>query len=128
MKNNKVNIKGRNYEIIKVTGDLTNNGEKCSGVSNAIGKKIYIQMGENTEYILQTIIHELIHSNFYECGLFDAWEDEDMPRYFEIQFLPILKQFLKIVKIVFPKKKYEANKINEMLNCIFEVDKNDIYN
>ena len=44
MKNNKVNIKGRNYEIIKVTGDLTNNGEKCSGVSNAIDKKIYIQI------------------------------------------------------------------------------------
>lgn len=127
MKNNKVNIKGRNYEIIKVDGELTNNGEKCAGVSDALHKKIYIKNRENTEDMLQTIIHELIHSNFYECGLFDAWSDEDMPRYFEVQFLPILKQFLKIVKVIFPKKGYEANKIDEMLNCIFEVDKNDIY-
>lgn len=127
MKNNKVNIKGRNYEIIKVDGDLTNNGEKCAGVSDSLNKKIYIKIKENTEDVLQTIVHELIHTNFYECGLFDAWEDEDIPRYFEVQFLPILKQFLKIIKVIFPNKKYEANKIDEMLNCIFEVNKNDIY-
>ncbi len=127
MKNNKVNIKGRNYEIIKVDGELTNNGEKCAGVSDALHKKIYIKNRENTEDMLQTIIHELIHSNFYECGLFDAWSDEDMPRYFEVQLLPILKQFLKVVKIVLPNKKYEANKIDDLLNNLFEVNNNDIY-
>ena len=125
MKNNKENIKGRNYEV-KIVDEIDENDASIVGQTNITYKQIFIKDRQIIEEKLNTIIHELLHANFYECGLYDAFGDEDIIRFFEIQFLSILKQFLKIVKIVLPNKKYEANKINELLNAVYEIDNNDL--
>ena len=124
---NIVNIKGRDYKIIKTTKDITSKGELCDGVSDSLNKTIYIKLQDNTEYVLQTIIHELIHANYFECGLYGEMDSEQLPRWFEVQFFQIVKQFLKIAKYIYPTKTHDADKIDSLLNKLFEVDKNEIH-
>ena len=65
-----VNIKGRNYKVIKTTQDILVKDEKSDGACDFLNKEIYIKINNNTEYMLQTIIHELIVCNIYSVLLF----------------------------------------------------------
>lgn len=118
--NKNINIRGRKYSI-QVT-DIIDNEIKYAGLCDPINKIIYIKLGETIEETLNTLIHELVHAFLFECGLKQQAKDETINDYIEAQFLHFLKSFIDSIKIIFPQKKYEANKIKEFINDIFEID------
>ena len=122
--NKNINIRGRKYSI-QVT-NIIDDEIKYAGLCDSINKIIYIKPGETIEETLNTLIHELTHAFLFESGLKQQAKDETINDYIEAQFLFFLNSFLDGIKIIFPQKKYEADKIKEFINNIFEMNFKDI--
>ena len=120
---NAINRKGRKYEIKKTKESILSKGEICAGFCDTLNKEICIKIGDNTEDVCQTIVHELIHANLFECGLIEDSGKEDLTEWLEVQFLIIIKQFLKIIGMLYPSKKYDARTIDNLITKLFEVNK-----
>lgn len=119
----KINIKGRDYELILTDRDISVNNKKCDGACDILNKKIYVKekdSEEENEYMCLTFIHELTHAFFYECGFEEYSNNETISYFFERQFLDILTAFTQCLTYIFPKSKKELSKaLSTYKNIIF---------
>lgn len=99
MKQIKINIKGQPY-IIRYVNNLYGH----SGVTNTANKYIHIQETEDAYELQKTIIHELIHAYFNECGLIEFSVNEILAYWFESHFQNINNDFVKIFQTFEPDK------------------------
>lgn len=91
MKNTKkIIIKGQVYTIIFVD-DLF----EYNGLTDLDGKIIYISKNiERKEDIYETLVHELLHAHFFECGLFEFADNELLVAWLGKHFLSIVEMSL----------------------------------
>ena len=100
MKQLKINIKGQPYTICYVK-----NLYGSYGLTDNQNKFIYIQQTKDVFELQKTIIHELTHAYFYECGLVEYSANEILAYWLESHFNQINESFIKIIQ------KFEPNKI-----------------
>ena len=87
----KIVIKGRTYNIDAI--DFIDKGN-TSGNINIIDKQILIS--KDSMDIDHTILHELVHGFFYECGLYNQYEDEELTNWIAFHIPEIIKVYYKI--------------------------------
>ena len=86
MKNNKIiKIKGQKYTL-KIVDELDND---CCGHSDCDEKIIYIKKSKNDKLMISTLVHELYHCYFFECGLPEYAIDETLIYWLEKHFFDI---------------------------------------
>lgn len=120
---NSLYIKGRKYKL-KVMS-IIDNDETIVGRCYKKDHVIKIVKDESMEESLKTLIHELLHAYIYECGLYTDSNDEDLVRYFELNFLPFLITFLKATEIVYSNKKKDIERIKHLICKLFDVNCKD---
>lgn len=99
MKQINIKIKGQPYTICYVK-----NLYGSLGLTDTENKFIYVQKIEDIEELQRTIIHELIHAYFYECGLLEYSQSETLAYWFESHFKIINNDFIKIFQNFEPNK------------------------
>lgn len=87
-----IRVKGIDYTIMFVD-KLIN----ICGLTDSKNKEIYIEIDEDKEEMNKTIIHELIHAFFDECGLKSYSNDEVLVNWLECNFFEIYNQFEKCI-------------------------------
>lgn len=93
MEKNKIKIKGRLYKVKFIDCDNLYNG-----LTNTETKTIIINNNLNNETLFETVIHELIHSYFFECGLDEYCADEKLVTFLARHFFDLKKSFENIFK------------------------------
>ena len=109
----KVNIKGTSY-LVKFVDKIEEDGESVVvGQCYKEDKKILILKGERVNSTAETIVHELLHAFFYECGLVSESSNEDAIRWIERNYFDIFKAFLKIFNSMFKDKQLKIEVLYE---------------
>lgn len=97
--NNYVYVKGTRYRIKLVDSNNYFYGETDFGK-----RVIYISKNQDTNTLIDTISHELIHVYFYECGLPYYGDSETLVTFLGSIFQDLSK---KVVQV----QKYYKNKV-----------------
>lgn len=117
----KINILGQEYDLLLVSEDnspkLKSMG--ASGIAELYDKKLLINkkdaMGDETTYdnlqgyMDKVVRHEIIHAFFFESGLVDYCNNEELVDYLAIQLPKIIEVF----------KQFEKNKEKFYAEVIF---------
>ena len=74
MKEQIINIKGQPYKLIIKDEYFLSNDDVCLGQANYTNHTITVSVASPNW--MQTLIHELYHCFFYECGLMGYKSDE----------------------------------------------------
>lgn len=114
MKNNKkyvcsAEVFGASYDIYLV--DFLN----AQGETNITNREIYIQRGLCDNETKSTILHELIHSSFYETGFINYCNDETLVYWLE-RFIPLLYSSALKINKEFKILGAEKNKTSRVKN------------
>lgn len=99
MEENKITIKGQLYKVKFIDCD-----DLFNGLTKIDTKTIIIDNNLNNETLFETVIHELIHAYFFECGLDEYCADEKLVTFLARHFFDLEKSFENIFK------KYGLNK------------------
>lgn len=83
-----VNIKGVEYKVYFV-----DEVPAVSGICDRKNKKIYVEILEDKDEMFNTLIHELLHAYFIECGLVSYSRDEVLISWLEQHFFELYNQF-----------------------------------
>lgn len=123
----KVNIKGTNYNVA-----FKNHIADCAdgvilGRTNHDYYSIEIKNNRTFYDTCKTIVHELLHAYFYQCGLFSQCDDEDLVKWIESQYFDILDSFIEIFKSHYPEFKILLNKFEQDFKNICKKNKLVLY-
>lgn len=92
-----IKIKGENYKTY-FTKELINDGAAI-GRTDLTNRKITIYTGSPPELLKQTMIHEVIHAYFNECGLERYCNDEILVEWLERHFDNILLTSMQLNEV-----------------------------
>lgn len=95
MKKQYIIIKGVKYNI-----NFYSDVRSYVGMTDTKKKEIIIFINQNEIDFFKTIIHELLHAYFYECGLCRFSDDEQLIEWLEFTFLDIYSDFSRIVEFI----------------------------
>lgn len=84
MKKQTLTIKGQPYKLIFKNGCFLDDDCVCLGITDKVNKEIIINISNDTNY-LRTLLHELMHAYFWECGLSDYCCDETLVDWLALQ-------------------------------------------
>ena len=118
-------IKGRKYKLKVVS--VIDNDNNIVGMCYRKEHLIKVVKDNNMEESLKTIIHELLHAYIYECGLEDNSLDEDIVKYFELNFLSFVLTCLNGIEIVYPNKEDDIYRIKYLICKLFNVNYKDFH-
>lgn len=94
MNKNKIIIKGQPYQVT-----FFNEEERYKGRTSFENKVIELYKEEDKKELQKTIIHELFHAYFYECGLIEYAVDETIMYFIEHVFHDLVDNANKICKM-----------------------------
>ena len=88
-------IKGSKYKVKEIE-------QNCfvSGETDFLTKTITIVKDNNIEEAKMTIVHELLHAYFHECGLKSYCNDETLIVFIESIFKDLNKNYKNILNIL----------------------------
>lgn len=89
----KVNIKGVDYKI--ELKEILVSDDSAVGITIPLEKTIGLKL--NQKDIDSTLLHELIHAYFYECGLIEQYRDESLTYWLEYNIPQIMKTYQEIL-------------------------------
>lgn len=92
----KMDIKGSEYTIVYCS--LINNNSNYYGLTSVKDKQIAIADFGDIDEQQNTVLHELMHAVFYECGQTKLSDDENLIEFFEQVFKYIYQKFSVICK------------------------------
>lgn len=88
-----INIKGTIYKV-----KFKNYLYGSLGITRPISKEILIENTENIDDLKDTIVHELMHAYFCECGLLKYYDDEILVTWLGQHFGEINNQLENLIK------------------------------
>lgn len=94
MNKNKIIIKGQPYKVT-----FFNKAERYEGRTSFENKVIELYKEEDEKEMQKTIIHELFHAYFYECGLIEYAYNETIMYFVENVFHDLIKNANKICEM-----------------------------
>lgn len=84
-------IKGQEYKIT-----FFKDSRGFAGLTKTDEKEILIELNPDDKEIQKTIIHELLHAYFYECGLIGYCGDETLVGFLENIYPDLTKSAMEI--------------------------------
>ena len=103
MSNQTLTIKGQPYKLILKDDVFLYDGTACVGLTNKSNHEIIISMNSNWE---DTLLHELMHAYFHECGLEEYCNDEILVDWLS----KTIPQISKVYNIAFDRIEREIKK------------------
>ena len=104
MKEQTITIKGQPYKLIFKNGCFLSDDCVCLGTTDRVEKEITINISNDTDY-LSTLLHELIHAYFWECGLGDYYRDETLVDWLAMQLPQISDTYNQCKRLIDKQKK-----------------------
>lgn len=91
----KIDIKGIKYDFHLV--DIIGNDSNIEGETNTRDKTIYIKKDNDIDNLGKTILHEMYHALFYECGRPCECRDEELIEFLSYNFYYMTYKFNLVV-------------------------------
>lgn len=101
-----INIKGTPYKVNFVDALY-----EVDGLTDTKNKNIYIQKSEDKEELQKTLIHELTHAFFYECGLIQYCNSEILAYWIENNLSDIFNSSCNLIDCLEQKKEIKGNSL-----------------
>lgn len=106
-----LDIKGEKYTFHLV--DIIDNNSNIEGETNTREKTIYIKKDNDISELSKTILHEMLHALFYECGRPYDCKDEELVEFLSHNFHYLADKFNLVIErfgYLIKGEKHEKNR------------------